>query len=127
MAKKKAVKTAPITKEGEVFFVGIKDPIEIKRDLLESTKDSITIIKTYENIKSLRIEKVKQMLVLQKLIKELNALTNKLKRALPETRVREKPKISSRALKKEEPSRKLTEFEKLEVELSSIEEKLSHL
>ncbi|MBW3010666.1 hypothetical protein KY326_00395 [Candidatus Woesearchaeota archaeon] len=127
MAKKKPALKKEHQKEEEVFFVGIKDPVEIRRDLLESTKDTITIIKTYENIKALRTEKAKYMLVIQKLIKELNILVSKLKRVLPETRVREKPKAAAREDKEEKPPRKLTEFEKLEAELSSIEEKLAHL
>lgn len=115
-------------KEEEVFYVGIKDPVEIRRDLLEATKDAIVIIKTYENIKSLRAEKAKQVLAMQEIIKQLNVLMNKLKRSLPETRVRKKPHAEIKEETEEKkPHKKLTEFEKLEAELQAIETKLSHL
>ncbi len=53
MAKKKE------KEEKEVFYVGVTDPAELRKDILESIKDIITVLKTYENFKSVREEKAK--------------------------------------------------------------------
>ena len=66
-------------------------------------------------------------------IKEINALMNKLREKLPKAnvRVKEKPVIreytqKKREVKKEMPKR-ISELEKLEMELGDIEKKLGRL
>ncbi|MBW3013377.1 hypothetical protein KY325_04240 [Candidatus Woesearchaeota archaeon] len=128
MAKKKE------KEEKEVFYVGVTDPAELRRDVLESIKDIITILKTYENFKSVREEKAKQTLKLKDLVAQITLLINKLKRELPKTRIRAKPEKEIKAIERKEevkmvqvPRKKMSEIEKLEAELTDIEKKLSLL
>jgi len=117
----------------EIFYVGLKDPTEVRRNLLESSKEIVVFLKTYENFKRIRILKVQEINKLKLLIQEASRLINKLRRDLPKTRLREK----SEATVKKGGTRRVSipprtktgmgEVEKLESELAAIEEKLKLL
>src|SRR3989344_1006476 len=120
-----------MAKEGEeVFFVGLQSPEDLRRDLLESTKDVITVLRTYENFKKNRVDKAQHVLRLKETIKELDVLFAKLKRVLPKTRLREKAKsVSTKSkdemeLEKKNSKKPASEIEMLEIELADIEHKL---
>ncbi|MBW2986943.1 hypothetical protein KY336_00180 [Candidatus Woesearchaeota archaeon] len=128
MAKKKE------KKEKEVFYVGVSDPAELRKDVLESIKDIIVIMKTYENFKAIRVAKAKQVAHLKEIIAQIMLLNNKLKRELPKTRIRAKPEKEIKAfemkkIEKKVPvhKKKMSEIEKLETELADIEKKLTLL
>ena len=46
--------------EDQVFFVGIKDPIEIRRSILESSKEMLQYLQRAERFKEVRKEKEEQ-------------------------------------------------------------------
>ena len=126
----------------ELFFIGLKDPVELRRTLLESAKDVIEGLQRYEKFKSIRKEKIKQVENLRSNIREINKFVAKLKSELPQTslkpeELKEKPKEEKKANKakkeakeapkkepKKEPRKELTELEKLESELDIIESRL---
>lgn len=151
--KKKTVKKAvkkPEPKE-EVFYVGIKEPIELKDSLLESAKDLMQYLERFDELKKIREEKKVQMDHLRNIINDITKDTNKLKRYLPKTKLRihiheeEKPKKAKKtAVKKTVPKKKIApaprkeakpeehevsdeELAKLEEELSAIEGRLTKL
>lgn len=72
----------------EVFYVGVKEPIEIRRTILESSKDIIQFLQRTENLKNLREEKEEETIQLKKLLGEITKLNNKLKSSLPKTSLR---------------------------------------
>ena len=123
--------------EKELFFVGVKNPIELRRTMLESSKEIIEDLQKYERLKTLRAEKAKQIEALRTIIKEINRLVVKLRAELPTTSLRieeiktpqklKNPKKDIKEKKeiKAEPKKELTELEKLESELDAIEQKLS--
>ncbi|MBW3011953.1 hypothetical protein KY311_02110 [Candidatus Woesearchaeota archaeon] len=120
--------------EKEIFYVGIKDPSMLRRSLLESSKDIVVFLKTFENLKKLRIQKFEHMQRLNVLVEEISRMINKFQRDLPKTRLRVKAEEvpKPKAKKKAEPKPKkvkmsASEVEKLELELKDIEEKLSKL
>src|SRR3989344_1876985 len=116
--------------KSEVFYVGINSPTEVRRDVLENTKVIIIALKTFENFKEARVEKTRHVENLKVLMSELDMLFNKLKRVLPQTRVREKPsaiQIVKKDVEVRLTTKKMSEIEKLESELSNIEEKLNRV
>ena len=117
----------------ELFFVGISEAMPLIREILLSTKNSIYFLKKNEELKELRINKIEKIMQFKEGIKEINALMNKLREKLPKAnvRVKEKPVIreytqKKREVKKEMPKR-ISELEKLEMELGDIEKKLGRL
>jgi len=86
MPKKK--KAAPKKKKEEVFFVGIKDPIELRRSLLESSKEMVQYLQRNERFKEIRKEKAEEILKLKALIEDMQKLMRKVKSELPKTNIR---------------------------------------
>lgn len=118
--------------EKEIFYVGIKDPRELRRALLESTKDVVVFLKTYDNLKSLRLRKFDETAKLRLILEELSRLVAKLQRELPKTRLRLKPEELPKGKAKSAKQKKAvkvpaSEVKKLEMELQDIEEKLKSL
>ena len=132
--------------EGSVFFVGVRDPIEIRRSLLESSKEILQYMQRSEKFKEVRKEKAVQIGKLRDIMKELNKLVKSLKVGLPKTGLRAK-KAKVEAPKKKKASKKkakktvltelpevkvekpqeMSEIERLEAELGEIEGRLSKL
>lgn len=133
----------------DVLYVGIPSPIELRRTVLESTKDVVEVLQRFEKFRAVREEKITTVDVLRDQIKEITKLVGKLKSDLPKVDVRVKlhkeqamveaekkaakeagkPK-KKKAAKKAEAKIKTKEFsdlEKLEAELTSIEQKLGRV
>lgn len=130
----------------DVLYVGIKSPVELRRMILETTKDVVEMLQKYEKFRAVREEKIKTVNLLRDQIKEITRLVAKLKSDLPKVDIRiklhkeqemvEQEKKASKtagkpkkkkAEKKEKPAPKvkeLSDLEKLEAELTSIEQKL---
>ena len=132
-------------KEDNVFFVGVKYPIELRRNILESLKDVVDNLHKFESFKAVREAKAREMENLNSTVKEIDRLLSKLKSALPKTNLRiqmhakdlamqkkeEKKKKALTQKKKEvvreEKKKESTELERLEKELDIIESKLKDL
>jgi hypothetical protein len=74
--------------EESVFFVGIKDPIEIRRSILESSKEVVQYMQRAERFKEIRKEKTGEILKLKGLVEDTQKLVRKLKTELPKTKLR---------------------------------------
>jgi multidrug efflux pump subunit AcrA (membrane-fusion protein) len=134
----------PAEKEESVFYVGIKDPIEIRRSLLESAKEMLQYLQRAEKFKEVRREKEVQISKLKETVQEIQSLVRKLKSELPKAGLRAVPpheehkkkavKKKTKAVKEEkaapvkvEKPKEMTELEKLEAELGEIEGRLTKL
>ncbi|MBW2964100.1 hypothetical protein KY363_01450 [Candidatus Woesearchaeota archaeon] len=114
--------------EESQYFVQLRDPIDIRRSILGSSKQIIHILQRYERIKELRVRKLEKIEELKKINKEINLSIAKLKKALPAADYRVK-------IGKEEKRMKTTgrkaisgdELRGLESELRMIEEKIGRL
>jgi hypothetical protein len=153
---KKTAASVVEKKEGDIFFVGIKDPIEIRRSILESLKGTVEDLQRFERFKAVREEKVNAVRVLKTQVRELHRMINKLRTEVPKSDLRvklggehvameaEKAKMTKKEKKKaaakkvvevteeKQPEvklkpKELSELEKLEAELSSIESKLGKI
>lgn len=108
----------------EDYFVKIQNPIEIRRNILENTRDVLKILQGYEDFKRIR-EKASSLLhAFKKDVSEARAMVQGLRKILPKMDVKfaKKPAIA-----KQEAQKAPKELKKLEQELSDIEEKLSNL
>lgn len=126
-----------------LFFVEVKEPSEVRRNILEILKDIVETLQRFEKFKRIRHEKIENMHKLGHLLKDTNKMLGSLKSKLPQTNLRAvvkeaqgQPKQSKshhRKKKKgkaaaEKPRQKdATELEKLESQLSAIESKLKSL
>ena len=134
----------------QFFYVGINDPIEIRRSLLESSKEMLQLLKRNEKFKEVRKEKKENISRLKDDMKEIKKLFAKLKSLLPVHHLRIilkaekdkliKQKVSTVKKKKTVAKKKvaavtkqkvnkedLSELKKLEQELANIENKLGGL
>ena len=126
----------------ELFFVQVKEPSEVRRNILETLRDIVEVLKRFEKFRHIRQEKLEKINKLRGLLKETNKVFGTLKAKLPQTNlrataVREAPKQHKKAHHKkgkkaevaEEkmPKKEMTETDKLEAELTAIESKLKSL
>ena len=122
----------PKEQTSEPFFVQIKEPFEVKRNILETLKDILQLLQQFEKFKQLRHEKLKKIQKLRSLIRDTNKILGILKSKLPQTSFKltvpkpaQKQAKKGVARKKENTHKKhKTELDRLEAELNAIEEKL---
>jgi len=117
--------------EGDLLFVKLENPSNLRRKLLESSKEVIESLRKYESLKSIRDEKAESVSRLRTDIGGIISLMAKLKRSLPKVDVKIE-KDEEFAPKKEEiipkfKPKERTELEKLESELQDIEGKLNSI
>ncbi len=125
----------------DVFFVKIRDPIEVRRNILENLKNILEILQRFEKLRHIRQGKLENMQKLSVLLKQANKMLGNLRTMMPQTNLKaiapketlqerkvtvkkkeRKEKVSEKISKKE-----MTDIEKLEVQLNAIESKLKSL
>ncbi len=74
----------------DIFYVGVTDPIEIRRSILESSKEMVQYLQRYEKFKKVRQEKAEGIAKLRETVRELHSLVRKLKASMPKTELRAK-------------------------------------
>ena len=124
----------------EIFFVQVKAPNEIRRNILEILRDIVEVLKKFEKFKLIKHQKLEKITHLRLLLKQANKMMSDLKLKLPQTSLRavvtkEAPKLPKKQVHKkgrkkpEEKTQKRepTELERLESELNAIESKLKGL
>lgn len=127
--------------DSQLFFVRIKEPVEVRRNILETLKEIVEVLQRFEKFKQLRHEKLEKINKLRALLRQANRMLGDLRGKLPQTNLRaaaareapvhhahHKKKKKPKASGQKEPQKKeLTQVEKLEAELSAIESKLKSL
>ncbi|MFH1682259.1 MAG: hypothetical protein ABIA37_00530 [Candidatus Woesearchaeota archaeon] len=140
MAKKKkttrkrtARKAHP--KEEKTYFIGIDDPAELRKLILEPTREVVQFLQSYEQFKKTKEEKTQSIKQLKEDLSQIKSEMAKLKRLLPAIKI-EKParkeKIREEVVQevtvRTKPAPKPSgELEELEKELSEIEQRLGTL
>ena len=77
-------------KNPDTYFVGIQDTRDLKRALLEATRDTVVFLQRYENFNKIKNEKNETIAELKKRIKEISSVVADLKRKLPESELHKK-------------------------------------
>ena len=114
----------------ESFFVGVRNPLELRRDLLGTSKDIIISLKKYEEIIELRNHKIQLTMDLHNKNKEIKMLAAHLLEVVPKTNLKAAVSRSKSAIKSEATHIRhdnLSELDKLEKELASIDKKIGTL
>lgn len=123
--------------QNSLFFVQLKEPADIRRDILETLKDIVIILQKLEKFKDMRQKKFESIQKLRLLMRQANKMMGELKGKLPQTELKpvilkERASIRRPEPQQKKPSeqpkkREMTELEKLEAELGDIEGKLRSL
>ena len=116
--------------ENELFFVGIRDPIELRKELLTSSKNLIDSLRRYEAYKDVKEEKLQNIMDLKRVFDELLVLNKKLRNKLPQIPIKATPTLSreTREMPKGKPAKLArNKIDVLEDELAKIEERLGSL
>ena len=133
----------PKEQGSELFFVEVRDPGEVRRNILETLKEILATMQRFEKFKQMRHQKLDNIHKLRALLRQANRMIGDLKSKLPQTDLKavvireQKPQAekawkqnaqNSKQKPQEKPKKKeLTELERLESELSAIEGKLKNL
>ena len=122
-----------------LFFVEVKEPSEVRRNILEILKDIVETLQRFDKFKHIRQEKIQNMRKLGLLLKDTNKVLGDLKSKLPQTNLRavvetprqskahHKKKKKGKVVEQKAQQKDMTELEKLESQLSAIESKLKSL
>jgi len=113
--------------EDQQYFVQIRDPADVRRGILGSSRQIIQILQRYERIKALRVKKLEKIAKLRALNKEINLLVAKLKKTMPAADFRVRLGKEERGSKKMKEAPKGDDLNKLEAELRMIEDKIARM
>ena len=118
--------------ETKGFYVGVKEPVSLRRSLLESSKSVIQGLKDYEKLKSIREERHKKILEFRDKINEIIVLLSGLKEHLPKHELKEDVYVKSKAEKTNKGKTRKTKIktddvERLEKDLAEIESRLKSM
>lgn len=138
----------------ESFYVGIHEPTDLRREILESSKLMIHTLQSQKKVESIREEKEKTVNEFKRVIREINLIVSKVKKRLPRTKLRalskeEQLQVYKKASpvtqpKKEKPKekeakdapkakeevvskKKENDFDRLQNQLDEIESKLKSI
>ena len=126
--KKRSPRKKAGHKEKEPLFIGVKDPVFVRRNVLLSSKNLIDCLKKYEGLVDLRLRKQNYVVDFKRIVDELLVLNRKLRSHLPKTKIREKEvPVKTKTAKPEASFMSHAHLDILDKELSRIESKLDAL
>ena len=106
------------------YFAQIRDAPEVRKNLLNTSRQIIQILQRVERVKQLRVKKLEKIADVRNTNKEIRLLMNKLKKSFPATGMRIPAKVENKT-----SGRKIRggELKELEEELKNIEGKIAQL
>ena len=139
----------------EPLYMGVPDPLDLRKDILNSSRMLLSSLKRYEGYTETTKEKERYVAELAKKIKELNILTKRMKQMMPKAKLKpgmiklppkpiapktrettptgnwQKPMQKPQEKQKEAPLpsiiREKSRLAQLEDELAQVEQKLKNL
>lgn len=130
----------------DIFYVGINNPVKLRRNVLECSKLMIRSLQVYEKVNRIREKRIDKTEKFKSIVRELSRMCNSLKRELPSNKILEMHEHQKKALLgnrnqqhinilptspapsiKQEARKELTNVNKLERDLHEIEQKLKAL
>ena len=124
--------------EEDALYAGIADGVSLRKHLLESSRDILSMLQSYEQFKHVREEKLELFDGLKADVKAISAAIGKVKKELPhikqselgekkEKKVEVKEEKAEKVKSEEEKPKVQSAVEKLSTELDAIEAELSKL
>lgn len=121
----------------DIVYVGIDEPVAVRRNLLEASKSMVRVLKGQHNVSLIRAEKHRLIEELRAKVNEISQLVTAARQALPQmdestlpkpaVPKAEKPKMAPQP-RPAAPARKAeSHMDKFEKELHDIEDKLKSL
>jgi hypothetical protein len=103
--------------ESANYYVGINEPVELRRKVLEASRNVLRNLQIYEEIRVMRSERLSAQSVLSSQIKELKSIVAKLRKCLP--------KAELKSPERKEKNRNMPRgLEELEQEIAAVESSL---
>lgn len=143
--KKKSVKKVLKQESEDPYFIGLDNPIELRKNILEPTREVIQFLQSYEEFKKLKEEKTNSIIRLKDDLRLIKASVNRLRKLLPKSKIKvEKEQKKAKEIQKKELVEKssfepivskvktispkhTSELNTLEKELGEIESQLGNL
>lgn len=111
----------------EKLFVGIYEPIDVRRNLLEASREVVSSLQSYEKLERIRSNKLRNFEDMKRIMQELDLLVTKLKTKLPKSRLRK----ALGEVKTQTPRKRIVpknaDMQKLESEIRNIEREFSKI
>ncbi len=107
----------------EDYFIKMGNPRQIRRMLLENTREVLQVLQGYEDFRKVREKRSHLVNSFRNDLDNTKALVSELKRMLPKAGIKDVRK----QVKTHETEKPVKEIKKIEQELADIEEKLSSL
>ena len=125
-------------KEEDIMYVGIDDPVSLRREVLEASKSLVRVLKGQHNLRDVRTTKHKLIEDLRNKVTEIGQLVTEARQMLPKTEMlpEEKKEMPIKTTKAAAPKTKPAiqprariepHIDKFERELQDIENKLKSL
>lgn len=128
-------------KEEDIVYVGIDDPVSLRKDILEASKSLVRVLKGQHGLRDVRTTKHKLIEELRNKVTEIGRLVAETRELLPKTEISlleerketavKAKKIVAAATKAKSPAlpkpRAEAHIDKFERELQDIEDKLKSL
>lgn len=111
----------------EAYYVNIREPNETRRRLLETSREVVLALQKYEGFKLKNNKKQDFVNLLRKNFKEINELIIRLKKELPQVKVKKAPTLEIKRSAPVKVSKAKGALTDLERELNDIESKLKDL
>lgn len=127
----------------EPIFAGVRNPADVRRNLLEASRAIVETLRRYEGIRAVREKKLVLTHKIREEIKEVYKLVYRLRASLPTVifkplYVKNEHIPAQKAVKKEKPAvikaaaiaqpkKPRNELDRLEAELAEIESKLNSI
>lgn len=108
--------------EEEEYYVNVREPAELRRNLLETSRQVVLSLQKYEHFKVSR--KREELDNLKRTLREINELIGRLKKEMPAKKTKALPQIPERKIVSVSKSKK-PEITSIEKDLAEIERKLS--
>ncbi len=133
-------KAKPARKEEDIVYVGIDDPIAVRRDILEASKSMVRVLKGQHSVNAIRMAKHKFIEELRGKVTELNRLMVEARHMLPHMEEaslpapaavpkaeKPRPAPQPKAIPAAHTRQAESHMDKFERELQDIEDKLKSL
>ena len=76
--------------EKSMFFVELREPNEVRRNILESLKEIVENLQRFEKFKDMRADKLAHIEKLSKIVKDINKMVSTLRGTIPQAKIRMK-------------------------------------
>jgi chromosome segregation ATPase len=90
----------------DIFYVEIHHPVDFRRSLLEASRDLLRALQKFEDLKSVRADKMKEIAKLKSTVKDINSILNQAKNQVPALNIKlpEPPKAKEKPKEEKKPA-----------------------